>query len=296
MWCKCLLTIFALGLSLTSAEGQSLEGYLRSFDSSTSESSIPSVTGAADDVYVEEFEGDESKLDSADLSFNIPTSWLEPDRLQSTLQLMLLTAALSVAPAILLMTTCYVRVVVVLQILRQAIGMQQLPPTQVITTISLFITGLIMWPVWTDVYHEAIEPYQAAQGEMEIEEAWERGVAPIRHFMSQQIKATNNSEDVMLFYAYLPEGTPPPETFDDVPLQVLLPAFMLSELKTAFLIGFRIYLPFLIIDLVVSSVSVSTGMLMLPPSLVSLPLKLLLFVLVDGWRLVIGMLLESFVT
>jgi flagellar biosynthetic protein FliP len=112
--------------------------------------------------------------------------------------------------------------------------------------------------------------------------------------MERQIEIAGNSDDVWLFYQYLPETTPPPETYDDVPLQVLLPAFMLSELKTAFLIGFQVFLPFLIVDLVVSSVTVSMGMLMLPPTAISLPLKLMLFVLVDGWNLIVGMLLESF--
>src|SRR5690606_8969535 len=127
-----------------------------------------------------------------------------------------------------------------------------------------------------------------------LEEAWNAGVRPVRQFMSRQIEIAGNSDDIWLFYEYLPAETPTPQTYDDVPLTVLLPAFMLSELKTAFLIGFQIYLPFLILDLVISSVTISMGMMMLPPVMVSLPFKLILFVLVDGWRLVVGMLLESF--
>ncbi len=127
-------------------------------------------------------------------------------------------------------------------------------------------------------------------------EAWDAGVKPVRQFMSAQIDRTGNRDDVWLFYKYLPKDTPAPSSYDDVPLTVLLPAFMLSELKTAFLIGFQIYLPFLVLDLVVSSVTISMGMLMLPPVMVSLPFKLLLFVLVDGWHLVVGMLLDSFQT
>jgi flagellar biosynthetic protein FliP len=205
---------------------------------------------------------------------------------------MLLLTVISLAPAILLMTTCFVRIVVVLGLLRQALGTQQLPPSQVITSIALFLSLLIMTPVWKQVYDDAIEPYTKKQ--ITLEEAWQAGVRPVRQFMSHQIERTGNHEDVWMFYRYLPEGTPAPEYYDDVPLQVLLPAFMLSELKTAFLIGFQIYLPFLILDIVISSITISMGMLMLPPVLISLPFKLLLFVLVDGWHLVVEMLLQSF--
>lgn len=219
-----------------------------------------------------------------------------PKRLSSTLQIMLLLTVLSLAPAILLMTTSFVRIVVVLGLLRQALGTQQLPPSQVITALSMFLTLLIMTPTWNAVYHDAIEPY--TQGaDLTPEEAWNRGSLPVKRFMSRQIELAGNSDDVWLFYEYLPEQNrpaKPPETYDDVPLSVLLPAFMLSELKTAFLIGFQIYLPFLILDLVVSSVTISMGMMMLPPVMISLPLKLLLFVLVDGWTLTVRMLMESF--
>jgi flagellar biosynthesis protein FliP len=220
-----------------------------------------------------------------------PKQWASPEGLSSTIQVMLLLTVLSLAPAILLMTTCFVRIVVVLSLLRQAIGTQQLPPSQVITTLSLFLTFLIMTPVWKQVYNEAIVPY--TDHRISLDEAWKSGVAPVRRFMSQQIERTKNSEDIYLFMNYAP-SQPAPKSYDDVPLTVLLPAFMLSELKTAFLIGFQIYLPFLILDMVVSSVLVSMGMLMLPPVLISLPFKLLLFVLVDGWHLVVGMLMESF--
>ena len=220
-----------------------------------------------------------------------PEQWASPEGLSSTLQVMLLLTVLSLAPAVLLMTTCFVRIIVVLGLLRQAIGTQQLPPSQVITSLSLFITLLIMTPVWKQVYDRAVLPYTNRQ--ISLEQAWTEGQAPIRRFMSMQIERTGNSDDVWLFLSYLPEQTTP-TSYDDVPLQALLPAFMLSELKTAFLIGFQIYLPFLIIDMVVASVMVSMGMLMMPPVLVSLPFKLLLFVLLDGWHLVVGTLMESF--
>jgi flagellar biosynthetic protein FliP len=221
-------------------------------------------------------------------------AWLGPDRLHTTLQFVLATTVLSLAPAILLMTTSFVRIAVVLGLLRQALGTQQLPSNQIVTAIALFMTLLIMTPVWTEVYESAIQPYSDPQVGMSAADAWAAGIRPVRRFMSRQIEIAGNHDDVWLFYQYLPAGTPPPGTYDDVPLQVLLPAFMLSELKTAFLIGFQIYLPFLILDLVVSSVTISMGMMMLPPTMVSLPFKLLLFVLVDGWNLVIGMLMQSF--
>lgn len=223
-----------------------------------------------------------------------PEKWTSPQGMHSTLQVMLLLTVLSMAPAILLMTTSFVRIIVVLGLLKQALGANQLPPSQVITAIAMFMTLLVMTPVWTEVYTNSIQPY--TREEIGLEDAWNRGVQPVRQFMSRQIDLAGNDDDVWLFYEYLPESqrTDAPETYDDVPLQVLIPAFMLSELKTAFLIGFQVYLPFLILDIVVSSVTISMGMMMLPPAMISLPFKLLLFVLVDGWTLIVGMLMESF--
>lgn len=233
-----------------------------------------------------------------------PAEWTSPQGLASTLQVMLLLTVVSLAPAILLMTTSFVRIIVVLGLLRQALGTQQLPPSQVITSIALFMTIMLMGPVWKQSYDDGIAPY--SEGKITLEEAFDRGVAPIRRFMAHQIQRTDNADDVELFLRYIPEEVavadqkPRYALYDtqegerEVPLLALLPAFMLSELKTAFLIGFQIYLPFMILDIVVASVTISMGMLMLPPVLISLPFKLLLFVLVDGWRLVVEMLLESF--
>jgi flagellar biosynthetic protein FliP len=238
----------------------------------------------------------ESPSDNAITEFvtSGPEKWTSPQGMHSTLQVMLLLTVLSMAPAILLMTTSFVRIIVVLGLLKQALGANQLPPSQVISAIAMFMTLLVMTPVWTDVYSNAIQPY--TREEISLEEAWNRGVAPVRQFMARQIDIAGNDDDVWLFYEYLPESqkTESPQTYDDVPLQVLVPAFMLSELKTAFLIGFQVYLPFLILDIVVSSVTISMGMMMLPPAMISLPFKLLLFVLVDGWTLIVGMLMESF--
>ncbi|MDY0167553.1 MAG: flagellar type III secretion system pore protein FliP [Thermoguttaceae bacterium] len=220
-----------------------------------------------------------------------PEQWTSPEGLSSAIQVMLLLTVLSLAPAVLLMTTCFVRIVVVLGLLRQAVGTQQLPPSQVITALSLFITLLIMTPVWKQVYDGAIVPY--TNKEIGLEQAWNAGIEPVRRFMALQIARTGNSDDVHLFLQYVPDQ-PAPTDYSDVPLQALVPAFMLSELKTAFLIGFQIYLPFVILDMVIASVMVSMGMMMLPPVIISMPFKLLLFVLVDGWHLVVGMLMESF--
>jgi flagellar biosynthetic protein FliP len=221
-----------------------------------------------------------------------PEQWTSPDGLSSALQVMLLLSVISLAPSILLMTTCFVRILVVFGLLRQALGTQQLPPSQVLTSISLFLTLLVMTPVWKQVYDRAVIPY--TQRQISLERAWDAGIQPIRRFMAEQIQRTKNEADIRMFYRYMPAGTPEWTDYNDVPLQALLPAYMLSELKTAFLIGFQIYLPFMILDIVIASITISMGMLMLPPVLISLPFKLLLFVLLDGWHLVVEMLLQSF--
>ncbi|MDO4550106.1 MAG: flagellar type III secretion system pore protein FliP [Planctomycetia bacterium] len=214
----------------------------------------------------------------------------------TSVQLILLLTVLSLAPAVLLMVTCFVRIVVVLGILRQGLAAQGLPSPQIITALALFMTFFIMYPVGKDVYENAIIPYQGEQ--ISGQEAWRRGTVPIREFMFEQIVRTKNTDDIWLFWSYSPE--PPDEskaekyTQEDIPLQVLIPAFMLSELKTAFLIGVQLLLPMLVIDLLVSTILVSLGMYMLPPMMISLPLKLLVFVMADGWRLVVEMLLRSF--
>jgi flagellar biosynthetic protein FliP len=222
-----------------------------------------------------------------------PDAWTSPEGLSSTLQVMLLLTVLSMAPAVVLMTTCFVRMIVVLGLLRQAMGTQQLPPGQVLTSIAMFLTLLVMTPVWKQSYDNAIVPY--TQKQIGLEEAFKRGMAPIRHYMSLQIEKGGNRDDIWMFYKYAPPTSTSanPTTYEDVPLQVLLPAYLLSELKIAFLIGFKIYLPFLVLDIVIATVTISMGMMMLPPVLISLPFKLLLFVLVDGWHLVVEMLLTS---
>jgi len=223
-----------------------------------------------------------------------PAEWLRsPDGLVSTLQIMVLLTVITLSPSIMIMTTSYIRVMTVLAILRQAVGTNQLPPSQVITALSLFVTFLIMMPVWSEVYIEAVLPFQERR--IGLEEAWNRGERPIRAFMAAQIERCGNTDTVIAFLGYVPDYKAPEVlTWRNVPWAALLPAFMLSELKTAFAIGFQIYLPFLVLDMIISSVMVSMGMMMLPPVIISLPFKLMLFVLMDGWELVIMMLLDSF--
>ena len=241
-----------------------------------------------------------------------------PEGLGASIKFAAVLAVLSLAPAIILMTTSYVRLIVVFTLLRQAFGNQQLPPTQVLTALSLFLTLLVMAPVWNQVKQDAIDPYTSEGNPISWEEALDRGGHPVKKFMARQIEATGNTQSIQMFYDYLEaqqqlEGSTQgdtsfaleerdydtadqlPESPEQVPLNILLPAFIISELKVAFLLGFQIYLPFLVLDLVVSSVTVSSGMLMLPPTMVSFPLKLILFVMVDGWNLVVGMLLQSIV-
>lgn len=234
--------------------------------------------------------------DAVDFFTSGPEHWTSPKGLTSSLQILILLTVLSLAPSILLMTTCYIRIIVVMGLLRQALGTGQLPPSQVITAISLFMTVFIMAPVWNEVYEKAIVPYSEPDTKMTLDEAWRAGSEPIHRFMSRQIDMAGNHDDVHLFYSYYKPGEPSPSSFEEVPIRVLIPAYMLSELKVAFAMGFQIYLPFLILDIVVASVTISMGMMMLPPAMISLPFKLMLFVLVDGWRLVVSMLLESFGT
>jgi flagellar biosynthetic protein FliP len=265
------------------------------------------ITAAATPAWAQSLPADSPATSLLPGGIGSPSEWTSPQGLASTLQIMLLLTVVSLAPAILLMTTSFVRIIVVLGLLRQALGTQQLPPSQVITSIALFMTLLLMAPVWKQSYENGIRPY--TNSEIGLEEAFTRTADPLRRFMANQIQRTSNDDDIHLFLDYLPDTTDPatgkPREYvyygaksgeTDVPLTALLPAFMLSELKTAFLIGFQIYLPFVILDIVVSTVTISMGMLMLPPVLISLPFKLLLFVLVDGWRLVVEMLLQSFQT
>jgi flagellar biosynthetic protein FliP len=211
---------------------------------------------------------------------------LAPERLSLSLQLLLVLTVLSLAPALVVMVTSFTRLAVVFSFLRQAMGTQQMPPNQILIALSLFLTVFIMGPVWQDIQEKAVKPYINQQ--MNGEEAVKKGLEPLRAFMLRQTR----EKDLALFVHI--SKTPRPKNTHDLPISTLVPAFMISELRTAFEIGFLIYLPFLIIDMVVASVLLSMGMMMLPPVMISLVFKVLLFVLVDGWNLVVGSLVRSF--
>ena len=193
---------------------------------------------------------------------------------------------ISLAPSLLMMTTSFTRIVVVLSFLRSAMGTQQAPSNQIVVGLSLFLTFFIMAPVWQQVNTQALQPYKAQT--ISQEEAIKRGVAPVRKFMLSQVR----EKDLALFLSL--SKLPRPRNADDIPTLTLIPAYVVSELKTAFQIGFLVYIPFLVLDMVVASVLMSMGMMMLPPVMISLPFKILLFVLVDGWGLIIGSLVKSF--
>jgi flagellar biosynthetic protein FliP len=220
------------------------------------------------------------------VSLNFGDGSNDPGKVAVVMQLLLLLTVLSLAPAILMMLTSFTRIVVVLAILRQAMGTQQMPSNQIIIGLALFLTFFIMTPVWQKVNSEAIQPYM--NEEISTQQAFDKAVDPIRDFMLKQTR----DKDLGLFIKI--SGGKKPDKPADVSLAALMPAFVISELKTAFQIGFLIYIPFLIIDMVVASILLSMGMMMLPPIMISLPFKLLLFVLVDGWYLIISSLVQSF--
>jgi len=215
--------------------------------------------------------------------------------LSGALNVMVMLTVLSLAPAIVIMCTSFVRIIIVLALLRQALGTQNLPPSQVIFSLALFMTFLVMTPTIERVYDEAITPYQNGEIQSQVE-MWDRAKQPVRDFMFDQIEATGNWSSLYMILNYRGVDTSEPESMTraDVDTLTLAASFMLSELKTAFVMGFRIYLPFLVIDIVIASLLISMSMMMLPPVLISLPFKILLFVLVDGWQLVVGGLLQSF--
>ena len=210
----------------------------------------------------------------------------KPQDVVSILRIVMLLTVLSLAPAILIMMTSFTRIVIVLSFLRQALGTQQMPPNQIIVGLSLFLSFFVMAPTIKTINSTALEPYLGGQIEQSV--AFSKAEAPIREFMFKQTR----EKDLELFLSLSKEKKP--ETREEVPTWVLIPSFIISELKTAFQIGFMLYLPFLVLDMVVASVLMAMGMMMLPPVLISLPFKLLLFVLVDGWELIVGSLVRSF--
>ena len=220
----------------------------------------------------------------------------DAEGVSGNLQILVLMTVLTLVPSILVMITAFPRIIIVLALLRQAVGTPQLPPGQVLLALSLFLTMIIMAPTWNRIHAQAVTPY--FDGKMGQEAAIDVSAMHLKDFMYRQIEQAENHEDIYLFLEYARQREIPPEeeiVIEDVPMTVMIPAFMLSELKTAFIMGFRIYLPFLVVDMVIATILLSMGMMMLPPVLISLPFKILLFVLADGWHLVVESLLQSFV-
>jgi flagellar biosynthetic protein FliP len=222
-------------------------------------------------------------LPSLSLSF---AGQQKPQDVVSVLRIIMMLTVLSLAPAILIMMTSFTRIVVVLSFIRQALGTQQMPPNQLIVGLSLFLSFFVMAPTFKAISSNSVEPYLNEKIDQKM--AYERAEAPLREFMFAQTR----EKDLELFLSLSKEAKP--KTRADVPTYVLVPSFVISELKTAFQIGFMLYLPFLVLDMVVASVLMAMGMMMLPPAVISLPFKLLLFVLIDGWDLVVGSLVKSF--
>ena len=209
-----------------------------------------------------------------------------PKQVSVLLQILLLLTVLSLAPAILVMMTSFTRLAVVFSMVRQAIGTQQMPPNQILIGLALLLTFFIMSPVYNRINDDALKPYLAET--ISLEEATNRAMTPVREFMFKQTR----KKDLALFMKV--SRSEKPKDLDEIPTTVLVSSFVISELKTAFQIGFLIYIPFLVIDMVVASVLLSMGMMMLPPFMISLPFKLMLFVLIDGWNLLIGSMVRSF--
>ena len=235
-----------------------------------------------------------SFLCNADLAFAAPVPNVNlsvgasdnPEDVAVTLQLIGILTILTLAPSIIIMTTSFVRIVVVIGFLRNALSTQNVPPNQVVLGLSLFLTFYIMSPYWSEINENALQPYLA--GAITQEEAIDGTLGPMREFMFKQTREA----DLALFVNL--SDAPRPETQDDVSTFALIPAFVISELKTGFQLGFMIYIPFIVIDMIVASTLMSMGMMMLPPVMISLPFKILLFVMVDGWRLLIQSLITSF--
>ncbi|MBO8176542.1 flagellar type III secretion system pore protein FliP [Aeribacillus pallidus] len=209
-----------------------------------------------------------------------------PENVSTAVKLLLLLTVLSLAPSILILMTCFTRIIIVLSFVRTSLATQQMPPNQVLIGLALFLTFFVMAPTFHEVNEQALQPL--FNEEINLEEAYERASIPFKEFMS----AHTRQKDLQLFLDYT--QAEPPSSIEEIPLTTLVPAFAISELKTAFQIGFMIFIPFLVIDMVVASVLMSMGMMMLPPVMISLPFKILLFVLVDGWYLVVKSLLQSF--
>ncbi|RKX76339.1 MAG: flagellar biosynthetic protein FliP [Spirochaetes bacterium] len=229
-----------------------------------------------------------------DITLNIPfvdlsiRSPQDNSEVALSLQLLLLLSVLTLAPSIIILMTSFLRIAIVFDFIKRALSLQQVPPNQVLMGIALFLTVFIMWPTFQEMYEDSFKPF--AEGEIGIEEMYERGIGPLRIFMYRQMEGEPDS--IRLFMRM--RGLQKPENLAEVPTYVLIPAFILHELKVAFKIGILLFIPFIVIDMVVASTLMSMGMIMLPPIMISLPFKIILFVLVDGWGLITEQLVKSF--
>ncbi len=221
------------------------------------------------------------------LEFSLNTDEDE-NNLSSTLQILMVLTVISLAPSILIMVSSFTRIIIVLHFVRSALGTQTTPPNQILIGLALFLTFFIMSPVISDVNTNAVQPLSA--GEITTDEAWDAGIAPIRTFMLEQTK----TDDLRLFLDIADIDANTLATEADIPITVIIPSFIISELRAAFIIGFLIYIPFIVIDMVVASTLMSMGMMMLPPTMISTPFKILLFIIADGWNLVIGEVVKTF--
>ncbi|MCK8058772.1 MULTISPECIES: flagellar type III secretion system pore protein FliP [unclassified Fusibacter] len=226
----------------------------------------------------------------ADAPFQIPNIELkvgdDTTGLTSTVQVIILLTVLTLAPSIIIMTTCFTRIIIIFSFMRKALALQSTPPNQILIGLSLFLTLFIMGPVFTTIYDDAYIPM--AEGTISQDEAYEKAINPLRDFMFKQVR----TEDLALFVKISGEG--PVTTLDEVSTTALIPAFVISEMKTGFIVGFLLFIPFIVIDMVVASTLMALGMMMLPPVMISLPFKILLFILVDGWNLLIKAIIQGF--
>lgn len=261
-----MIVAFSLALPGTTAYATSSSNTTETFDDTTDVDDAENLAGTGFQINY--------NSDDASLSGN--------------LKVLLALTVIALAPSILIMLTSFTRIIVVMHFTRSALGTQSTPPNQVLIGLSLFLTLFIMWPVFSEINETAIKPLDA--GEITQEEAIEIGMTPLREFMYEQTQ----TKDVNLFLDIAGIERDSIEELDDIPMTVLIPSFIISELRTAFIIGFLIYLPFIVIDMVVASTLMSMGMMMLPPTTISMPFKILLFVLADGWNLIIGNLVKTF--
>ncbi len=269
---KCLIVFFVVFVSLLF------------FNTEAGATTVPDTTSVNSENDEADTTEEEDVTDPLNLSLSVGG---EDGTLSGTLQMLLVLTVISIAPSILVMMTSFTRIIVVLHFVRTALGLTSSPPNNVLIGLSLFLTLFIMSPTFARVNTEALDPY--SKGEMTQKEAINAAMEPMRDFMIKQVR----EEDVELFLDI--SGTGAVEDWSDVPTQALIPAFIISELRAAFIIGFLIYIPFIIIDMVVASTLMSMGMMMLPPTTISMPFKVLLFIMADGWNLIIGQLVQSFI-